>query len=47
MTGGTVSWACQKILAGEIEGAGALGPVEAFGLEALREGCAEIGLREE
>lgn len=46
LTGGTVSWACQKILAGEINGNGALGPVEAFGLDALRDGCAEIGLRE-
>jgi short subunit dehydrogenase-like uncharacterized protein len=38
------AWAAERILAGEIEGVGALGPVEAFGLERLREGCAEIGL---
>ncbi len=47
LTGGTVSWACQQILDGKVEGAGALGPVEAFGLDALRDGCAAIGLREE
>ncbi len=46
LTGGTVPWAAQQILDGHIDGVGALGPVEAFGLEALRDGCAAVGLRE-
>jgi hypothetical protein len=29
-----------------IEGAGAFGPIDAFGLDALIEGCAQMGLRE-
>lgn len=46
LTGATVAWACQQILDGKVAGTGALGPVEAFGLDALREGCAGLGLRE-
>lgn len=45
LTGGTVAWAAQRIIDGQCNGTGALGPVEAFGLDALREGCGELGLR--
>ena len=31
---------------GQIRTAGALGPVQAFGIDALREGCSSVGLRE-
>lgn len=41
MSGLLCGWAANQVLAGEIEGAGALGPVEAFGLERLKDGCAE------
>jgi short subunit dehydrogenase-like uncharacterized protein len=44
MSGLLCGWAAERILAGEIEGVGALGPVDAFGLTALRTGCAELGL---
>jgi short subunit dehydrogenase-like uncharacterized protein len=38
------AWAAERILAGDVKQVGALGPVEAFGLEALTDGCASIGL---
>jgi short subunit dehydrogenase-like uncharacterized protein len=40
LTAGIIAWAAQQTA----EGAGALGPVQAFGLEALEAGCAEAGL---
>jgi hypothetical protein len=40
LTAGIIAWAAQQTVAG----AGALGPVQAFGLEALEAGCAEAGL---
>lgn len=46
LTGKLVGWAAERAAAGEIEGTGALGPVEAFGLEPLRAACASFGLRE-
>lgn len=44
LSGLLTAWAAEQILGGAISANGALGPVDAFGLEALREGCAEIGL---
>ncbi|MBJ7902480.1 saccharopine dehydrogenase NADP-binding domain-containing protein [Streptomyces sp. DSM 110735] len=44
LTGELMAWAAQRLAAGAGEVAGVVGPVEAFGLEALREGCAEMGL---
>ncbi len=46
-TGGMLAWAAERALAGEVQGSGALGPVEGFGLEALRAGNAELGFAEE
>ena len=40
-----LSWAARTALAGGLQGTGALGPVEAFGLETLEAGVAEAGLR--
>lgn len=39
-----LAWAASAALAGGVEGAGALGPAEAFGLDALEAGCAEAGI---
>lgn len=39
-----LAWGAERALAGEITGTGALGPVEAFGLDALADGCAQAGL---
>lgn len=44
MSGLLSAWAAEQILAGNLRGNGALGPVDAFGLAELRAGCAEIGL---
>lgn len=43
-TAGILAWGARTAAAGGLQGVGALGPVSAFGLEALREGCAEAGL---
>jgi short subunit dehydrogenase-like uncharacterized protein len=43
-TGEMLAWAAQRALEHGVHGAGALGPVEAFGLPELEAGCAEIGL---
>jgi hypothetical protein len=40
LTADIIAWAAQR----EVDGAGALGPVQAFGLEALEEGCRAAGL---
>jgi len=42
-TGRFLAWAAEHAAAGEITGTGALGPVEAFGLERLEQGVAEAG----
>jgi short subunit dehydrogenase-like uncharacterized protein len=44
LTGELLAWAARRAAEGEVEGTGALGPVEAFGLDGLERGCAEIGL---
>lgn len=40
-----LAWASIRALEGAIEGAGALGPAQAFGIEALEEGVADAGIR--
>lgn len=44
LSGVLTAWAAEQMLAGAVKDKGALGPVEAFGLEQLRAGCEEIGL---
>jgi short subunit dehydrogenase-like uncharacterized protein len=44
LTGDLLSWAARAITAGGLRAAGALGPVDAFGLDELRAGCASAGL---
>ena len=43
-TAGFLAWAASRAASAGVAGAGAVGPVEAFGLEALERGCAEAGL---
>jgi short subunit dehydrogenase-like uncharacterized protein len=43
-TGAALAWGAGAAAAGGIEKAGALGPAEAFGLDALEAGCAEAGI---
>lgn len=44
LSGALTAWAAEQMLAGAVTATGALGPVDAFGLEQLRAGCEEIGL---
>jgi short subunit dehydrogenase-like uncharacterized protein len=46
-TGRMLAWAAGRAAAGGLTGAGALGPVDAFGLAELVAGCAEAGIAEE
>jgi len=46
LTGDLLAWAARSAAAGRLQGVGALGPVEAFGLDTLRDACAAAGLRE-
>jgi short subunit dehydrogenase-like uncharacterized protein len=39
-----LAWGASRAAAGGLSGAGALGPVDAFGLEELEGGCAEAGM---
>jgi short subunit dehydrogenase-like uncharacterized protein len=43
-TAGFLAWAARRAAGAGVAGTGALGPVEAFGLEELERGCAEAGL---
>jgi len=43
-TGDMLAWSAERARDGGLHGTGALGPVEAFGLDALREGSAEAGI---
>jgi short subunit dehydrogenase-like uncharacterized protein len=43
-TGESLAWAAERIAAGDAQGVGALGPVEAFGLDALEAGVADCGI---
>ena len=44
-TGAVIAWAAERAAAGGLQSAGALGPVDGFGLDALEQGVAEAGLR--
>jgi short subunit dehydrogenase-like uncharacterized protein len=44
LTAGIIAWAARRAAAQGVDGVGALGPVRAFGLRALEEGCREAGL---
>lgn len=44
-TGAIIAWAAERAAAGGLQGVGALGPVDGFGLEALEQGVAGAGLR--
>lgn len=44
-TGAVIAWAAERAAAGGLQGAGALGPADGFGLDALEQGVAEAGLR--
>jgi len=46
-TGRMLAWGADRAAAGALNGAGALGPVDAFGLDELVKGCAEAGISEE
>jgi short subunit dehydrogenase-like uncharacterized protein len=43
-TGEILAWGAVQAANGALNGSGALGPVDAFGLERLRSGCEEAGL---
>jgi short subunit dehydrogenase-like uncharacterized protein len=45
LTAGLLAWGAERAAAGELQGSGALGPVDGFGLQALEAGAAEAGLR--
>lgn len=45
-TGAILAWGAMRAADQGLEGTGALGPVEAFGLRALEEGCKHAGLEE-
>jgi short subunit dehydrogenase-like uncharacterized protein len=40
-----IAWAADMARQGRVRQPGAVGPIEAFGLEALKEGCAQSGLK--
>jgi short subunit dehydrogenase-like uncharacterized protein len=44
-TGAMIAWAAERAAAGGLQGSGALGPVDGFGLGALEQGAAEAGIR--
>jgi len=44
LTAGFLAWGAQTAAAGGLQGTGALGPAEAFGVDALEAGCAEAGI---
>jgi short subunit dehydrogenase-like uncharacterized protein len=44
-TAAIIAWAAERAAAGGLQGSGALGPVDGFGLDALEQGAAEAGLR--
>jgi hypothetical protein len=43
-TAAILAWGAQTAAAGGLQGTGALGPVDGFGLEALVRGCSEAGI---
>jgi short subunit dehydrogenase-like uncharacterized protein len=44
-TAAIIAWAAERAATGELQGTGALGPVDGFGLDALEQGAADAGLR--
>jgi short subunit dehydrogenase-like uncharacterized protein len=44
-TGAMVAWAAERVASGGLQGSGALGPVDGFGLDVLEAGVAEAGMR--
>ena len=46
-TGRMLAWGAERAAAGALKGTGALGPVDAFGLDELVKGCAEAGISEQ
>jgi hypothetical protein len=44
-TGELLAWGAIRVSEGVVEKTGALGPLQAFSLDELRAGCAEVGLR--
>jgi short subunit dehydrogenase-like uncharacterized protein len=46
-TGRMLAWGADRAAAGALKGTGALGPVDAFGLDELVKGCAEAGISED
>ena len=44
LTAALLAWGAERVAAGELRGEGALGPVEAFGLDELAAGATELGL---
>jgi hypothetical protein len=44
LTARLLAWGARRAAGGGLQGTGALGPVDAFGLEALRSGAAAAGL---
>jgi short subunit dehydrogenase-like uncharacterized protein len=44
LTAGLLAWGAQRAAGQGVEGVGALGPVQAFGLRELEDGCREAGL---
>jgi hypothetical protein len=44
LTAGLLAWGAQTAATGGLEGAGAMGPVDGFGLEQLEAGVADVGL---
>lgn len=46
-TGRMLAWGAERAAGGGLQGVGALGPVDAFGLDELRAGAADAGLAEE
>jgi short subunit dehydrogenase-like uncharacterized protein len=45
LTAGILAWAARRAASDGVNGTGALGPVQAFGLEALEAGCRQAGLK--
>jgi short subunit dehydrogenase-like uncharacterized protein len=43
-TAAVLAWGAQAAAGGALQGTGALGPVDAFGLDVLERGCAEAGI---
>jgi hypothetical protein len=46
-TGRMLAWGADRVAAGALKGTGALGPVDAFGLDELAAGSSEAGISEQ